>query len=97
MATWSAGLEVLIRDRSLVHIGLFLTALIDATGLPFPGRALLVAAGAMLAEPSVDSQVRALAAKTPVVTVRQITARAEQPDTRFTIEVVAKRDAGRVS
>src|SRR4026208_2494936 len=49
MATWSAGLEVLIRDRSLVHIGLFLTALIDATGLPFPGRALLVAAGATMA------------------------------------------------
>src|SRR4026207_2305583 len=49
MATWSAGLEVLIRDRSLVHIGLFLTALIDATGLPFPGRALLVAAGPTLA------------------------------------------------
>jgi hypothetical protein len=57
----------------------------------------LVAAGAMLAEPSVDSQVRALTAKTPVVTVRQITAQAEQPDARFTIEVVAKRDAGRVS
>src|SRR4026209_1036061 len=49
MAPWSAGLEVLIRDRSLVHIGLFLTALIDATGLPFPGRALLVAAAATMA------------------------------------------------
>jgi membrane protein DedA with SNARE-associated domain len=49
MATWSAGLEALIHDRSLVHVGLFLTALIDATGLPFPGRALLVAAGATAA------------------------------------------------
>jgi membrane protein DedA with SNARE-associated domain len=49
MATWSAGLESLIRDRSLVHLGLFLVALIDATGLPFPGRALLVAAGAAMA------------------------------------------------
>ena len=57
----------------------------------------VVAAGAMLAEPSHESQVRAIAAKTPVVTVRQITAHAEQPDARFTIEVVAKRDAGRVS
>ena len=43
MATWSAGLDALLHDRSLVHLGLFLVALIDATGLPFPGRALLVA------------------------------------------------------
>jgi len=55
----------------------------------------LVAAGAMLREPSVDEQQRALAAKTPVVTVREITAYAEQP--RVTIEVVAKRDSARVS
>ena len=49
MATWSAGLDALIHDRSLVHLGLFLVALIDATGLPFPGRALLVATGATMA------------------------------------------------
>ena len=55
----------------------------------------LVAAGAMLREPSVDQQQRALAAKTPVVTVREIMAYAEQP--RVTIEVVAKRDSARVS
>jgi len=55
----------------------------------------LVAAGAMLREPSVDQQQRALAAKTPVVTAREITAYAEQP--RVTIEVVAKRDSARVS
>ena len=55
----------------------------------------LVAAGAMLREPSVEQQQRALASKTPVVTVREITAYAEQP--RVTIEVVAKRDSARVS
>jgi len=54
----------------------------------------LVAAGAMLAEPSVEDQARALAAKTPVVTVREITAYAEP--VRETIVVEAKRDAGRV-
>ena len=57
----------------------------------------LVAAGAMLVEPSVEDQTRAIAAKTPVVTVRQLNAQADVPDARFTIEVVAKRDAGRVS
>ena len=57
----------------------------------------LVAAGAMLAEPTVEEQTRALQAKTPVVTVRAIAAYAEQPDARFTIEVVAKRDTARVS
>ena len=57
----------------------------------------LVAAGVMLTEPTVESQARAIAAKTPVVTVRQLTAQAEQPDARFTIEVVARREAGRVS
>ena len=55
----------------------------------------LVAAGVMLREPTVDEQQRALAAKTPVVTVREITAYAEQP--RVTIEVVAKRESARVS
>jgi membrane protein DedA with SNARE-associated domain len=49
MATWTAGLDILIHDRSLVYLGLLLIALIDATGLPFPGRALLVAAGATMA------------------------------------------------
>jgi len=57
----------------------------------------VLAGGAMLVEPSVDSQARALSAKTPVVTVRQLTAQADQPDVRFTIQVVAQRDAGRVS
>jgi hypothetical protein len=56
----------------------------------------VLAGAAMLAEPSVDQQVKALAAKTPVVTVRQLTAFAE-PEARFTIEVVAKRDGARVS
>ncbi len=49
MATWTAGLDTLLHDGSLVYLGLFLAALIDATGLPFPGRALLVAAGAGMA------------------------------------------------
>jgi membrane protein DedA with SNARE-associated domain len=49
MATWTAGLDPLLHDGSLVYLGLFLAALIDATGLPFPGRALLVAAGAAMA------------------------------------------------
>jgi membrane protein DedA with SNARE-associated domain len=62
MATWSAGLEALIHDRSLVHIGLFLSALIDATGLPFPGRALLVAAGATMATGWSDVLTMTLAA-----------------------------------
>ena len=51
----------------------------------------LAAGGAMLAEPSVDSQARAMA-KTPVVTVRQLSvSEAVQPDARFTIQVVAQR------
>jgi membrane protein DedA with SNARE-associated domain len=50
MATGSAGLDALLHDASLVYLGLFLAALIDATGFPFPGRALLVAAGAATAE-----------------------------------------------
>jgi hypothetical protein len=58
----------------------------------------LVAAGAMLAEPSVGEQARALQAKTPVVTVRQLSAASEnaQPEVRFVVEVAAKR-GGRVS
>jgi membrane protein DedA with SNARE-associated domain len=36
----------LLHDSRLVHVGLFLAALIDATGLPFPGRVLLITAGA---------------------------------------------------
>jgi membrane protein DedA with SNARE-associated domain len=49
MATWTAGLDALLHDASLVYAGLFLAALIDATGLPFPGRLLLVTAGAAMA------------------------------------------------
>jgi membrane protein DedA with SNARE-associated domain len=49
MATWAAGLDPLLHDASLVYLGLFLAALIDASGFPFPGRALLVAAGAATA------------------------------------------------
>jgi membrane protein DedA with SNARE-associated domain len=49
MATWTAGLDPWLHDASLVYLGLFLAALIDATGFPFPGRALLVAAGAATA------------------------------------------------
>jgi membrane protein DedA with SNARE-associated domain len=49
MATWTAGLDVLLRDSSLVYLGLFLATLIDATGIPFPGRVVLVAAGAAMA------------------------------------------------
>jgi membrane protein DedA with SNARE-associated domain len=62
MATWWAGLDALIHDRSLVHVGLFLAALIDATGLPFPGRALLVAAGATMATGWTDVATMTLAA-----------------------------------
>ena len=58
----------------------------------------LVAAGAMLAEPSVDQQARALQAKTPVVTVRTLsTAEYTEPDAHFTIQVVAKRGSAGVS
>ena len=49
MATWTAGLDPLLRDTSLVYVGLFLATLIDATGFPFPGRAVLVAVGAAMA------------------------------------------------
>ena len=58
----------------------------------------LMAAGAMLAEPSVDQQARSMHAKTPVVSVRQVSAmQEEQPDARFTIHVVAQRSALGVS
>jgi membrane protein DedA with SNARE-associated domain len=50
MATWTAGLDSLLRDANLVYLGLFLATLIDATGLPFPGRVVLVAAGAAMAK-----------------------------------------------
>jgi hypothetical protein len=57
----------------------------------------LVAAGAMLVEPTVESQARALA-RTPVVTIKELSvSEAVQPDARFTIEVAARRHAGRVS
>jgi membrane protein DedA with SNARE-associated domain len=49
MAIWTAGLDTLLRDGNLVYLGLFLATLIDATGLPFPGRVVLVAAGAAMA------------------------------------------------
>src|SRR5258706_6263791 len=49
MASWTAGLDALLHDASLVYLGLFLAALIDATGFPFPGRVLLVTAGAAMA------------------------------------------------
>src|SRR6185295_613321 len=48
MASWTAGLDALLHDASLVYLGLFLAALIDATGFPFPGRVLLVTAGAAM-------------------------------------------------
>jgi hypothetical protein len=58
----------------------------------------LVAGAALLTEPSVGQQARALAAKTPTVTVRQLSARENvQPDVRFTVEVAARRTPGRVS
>jgi hypothetical protein len=61
--------------------------------------AWFLAAGAvMLAEPSVESQARALHAKIPVVTVRQVSAmQEEQPETRMTITVVAQRSLPGVS
>ena len=55
-----------------------------------------VAAGAILAEPSVEQQARAAHARTPEVNVRMISAQTE-PDARFQIQVVAKRGAARVS
>ncbi|HJR51289.1 MAG TPA: DedA family protein, partial [Gemmatimonadales bacterium] len=49
MATWAAGLDPLLRDATWVYVGLFLATVIDATGLPFPGRAVLIATGAAMA------------------------------------------------
>ena len=49
------------------------------------------AGGAILAEPSVEQQARA-AHRTPIVTVRQVAVMQEQqPDVRFTVQVVASR------
>ena len=39
--------DAFLRDSRLVHVALFVAALIDATGLPFPGRVVLISAGAM--------------------------------------------------
>ncbi len=50
MTRWTAGLDALLQDASLVYLGLFLATLIDATGFPFPGRVVLVAAGAAMAK-----------------------------------------------
>jgi len=47
---WTAGLDTLLQDARLVYLGLFLATLIDATGFPFPGRVVLVAAGAAMAK-----------------------------------------------
>ena len=46
MEAWLAGFDGSPQDPRLVHIGIFLAALIDATGLPFPGRVVLITAGA---------------------------------------------------
>jgi membrane protein DedA with SNARE-associated domain len=45
MTSWASALEPLLLDAKLVYVGLFLATLIDSTGLPFPGRLVLVAAG----------------------------------------------------
>ena len=70
-----------------------------ASAVTFVVSAWFLAAGAaMLSEPSVESQTRALAAKTPVVIVRQVQAMQEmQPDVRETIHVVAQRTGPGVS
>jgi len=52
--TWLSALEPLLGDARLVYVGLFAAALIDATGLPFPGRVILVAAGAGMASDWLD-------------------------------------------
>lgn len=56
----------------------------------------LAAAGAMLAEPTVESQARVLHSRTPSVTVNQLSV-SQAPDARFTIQVVADRSSGRIS
>ena len=51
----------------------------------------VAAGGAMLSEPAWESQARAYA-KTPEVTVKQLSVtQVEQPDAKFTIQVVAQR------
>ena len=49
MEGWPAALDPLLQDATLIYLGLFLATLIDATGLPFPGRVVLVATGAAVA------------------------------------------------
>ena len=46
MEAWLADFQSSFQDPRLIHIGIFLAALIDATGLPFPGRVVLITAGA---------------------------------------------------
>ena len=54
----------------------------------------VAAGGAMLAEPTIESLSRAIQARTPVVTVRQLSVSdVVQSDARFTIHVVAQRAA----
>lgn len=60
---------------------------------------LLLAAAAILLEPSVDEQARA-GARTPQVTVRELSvteAPQQHPDVRFAVEVVGPRAQGGVS
>jgi len=47
MESMVGGFDAFLRDSRLVHVALFVAALIDATGLPFPGRVVLISAGAM--------------------------------------------------
>lgn len=56
----------------------------------------LAAAGAMLAEPNFEEQVR-LQSRTPEVSVRQLSVVEAKPDVNFRIEVVARRSDARVS
>lgn len=54
-ATAASAVDWLARHGPLLHIGLFVAMLVDATGVPFPGRVLLVAAGATLARDPGDA------------------------------------------
>jgi membrane protein DedA with SNARE-associated domain len=47
----TSALDPLLGDPRLVYAGLFLATLIDATGLPFPGRVILIAAGGATQDP----------------------------------------------
>jgi membrane protein DedA with SNARE-associated domain len=47
MESMAGEFEGFLRDSRLVHVALFIASLIDATGLPFPGRVILISAGAM--------------------------------------------------